>query len=203
MAQNRTLIDWHGVLSGTQQSWANYGNLHVEWWPSIWSGAEVSGTSPLISLPWQRKLEKRRKSLWWEADVLRGLVVLIWKTGNEWDVCSYQIFSLEWKFGQVELPLTARAVETHMFQLSNSKLKCLHWEVKGEPHFSLPPPIFLKKKSMLICGHSTALLIQDNRFYSQKKKSNFFSLYYALPLEPMGNGQWLSEKWLCESWPVT
>lgn len=25
-----TLIDWHGVLSGTEQSWNNYSNLHVE-----------------------------------------------------------------------------------------------------------------------------------------------------------------------------
>ncbi len=37
------LIDWHSVLSGTEQSWNNYSNLRVEWWSSIWSGAEVSG----------------------------------------------------------------------------------------------------------------------------------------------------------------
>lgn len=37
------LIDWHGVLSGTEQSWNNYSNLCVEWWSSMCSGAEVSG----------------------------------------------------------------------------------------------------------------------------------------------------------------
>lgn len=44
MALKRTLIDWHGVPSGSQQSWNNYSNLHVECWSSMWSGAEVSGT---------------------------------------------------------------------------------------------------------------------------------------------------------------
>lgn len=38
------LIDWPGVLFGTEQSWNNYSNLRVEWWSSMWSGAEVSGT---------------------------------------------------------------------------------------------------------------------------------------------------------------
>ena len=37
------LINWNSILSGTEQSWNNYSNLRVEWWSSMWSGAEVSG----------------------------------------------------------------------------------------------------------------------------------------------------------------
>lgn len=67
------------------------------WVPVLhwWSEARVSGTHHWSACHDKRKLKKQR-SLWWDADVLRGRVVLIGGTSNDWDACSYQIFRLEW-----------------------------------------------------------------------------------------------------------
>lgn len=72
------LIDWHRVLSGAQQSWNNYSNLHVEWSWGEWCSApirpskaragEVYDGMPMLHGDWRYRSRRR-------------------------NVCSYQIFS--------------------------------------------------------------------------------------------------------------
>lgn len=129
--------------------------LHVEWSWGEWY-------STLIGLPWQRKLEEQSmvwRSVWWDTDVPWGLVVLIEKTGNDWNVCSYQIFSLQWKknggvgFGRAPKPISFCSVIENDFHIQKSRLM---W-VKSTHFF----------------------WTQDDR-----KKQQQSCINYVLPLEP-------------------
>lgn len=122
------LIDWHGVLSSTEQSWNNYSNLHVEWWSSMWSGAEVSGTQHWSGChdkgSWKSKA--RCGEVYDGIPTFHGgLAVLIEKT-EMFALIKYLVYSEKiWRSGAC---INWQSTKTHIFLLSNSKLKWLHSE---------------------------------------------------------------------------